>query len=29
MDALVDDELDLPAKLPSPKKSEGVKRRAR
>ena len=25
MDALVDDEMDLPAKLPSAKKSEGVK----
>jgi transcriptional regulator with XRE-family HTH domain len=26
IDALVDDELDLPAKLPSAKKSEGVRR---
>ena len=29
MDVLVDDELDLPAKLPSAKKHEGVRRRAR
>jgi transcriptional regulator with XRE-family HTH domain len=29
VDALIDDELDLPAKLPSAKKHEGVKRRAR
>jgi transcriptional regulator with XRE-family HTH domain len=29
MDALVDDELDLPARLPSAKKSEGVRRRGR
>jgi transcriptional regulator with XRE-family HTH domain len=29
MDVLVDDELDLPAKLPSAKKSEGVRPRAR
>lgn len=28
VDALIDDELDLPAKLPSRKKSEGVKRAA-
>lgn len=28
MEALVDDELDLPARLPSPTKSEGVKRKA-
>ena len=28
MDVLVDDELDLPDKLPSAKKHEGVKRRA-
>jgi transcriptional regulator with XRE-family HTH domain len=28
VDALIDDELDLPAKLPSTKKSEGVKRRS-
>ncbi|HJQ31388.1 MAG TPA: helix-turn-helix transcriptional regulator [Pyrinomonadaceae bacterium] len=27
VDALIDDELDLPAKLPSAKKHEGVKRR--
>ena len=26
-DVLIDDELDLPAKLPSPAKSEGVRRR--
>jgi transcriptional regulator with XRE-family HTH domain len=29
IDALVDDELDLPARLPSAKKSEGVRRRGR
>jgi hypothetical protein len=29
MDAIVDDELDLPAKLPSATKHEGVRRRAR
>jgi transcriptional regulator with XRE-family HTH domain len=29
MDVLVDDELDLPAKLPSAKRHEGVRRRAR
>jgi transcriptional regulator with XRE-family HTH domain len=29
MDVLVDDELDLPARLPSAKKHEGVRRRAR
>jgi transcriptional regulator with XRE-family HTH domain len=29
IDALVDDDLDLPDKLPSAKKSEGVKRRGR
>ena len=29
MDVLVDDELDLPARLPSVKKHEGVRRRAR
>ncbi len=29
MEAIVDDELDLPAKLPSAKKHEGVKHRAR
>jgi transcriptional regulator with XRE-family HTH domain len=29
IDALVDDELDLPDKLPSAKKSEGVRRRGR
>jgi transcriptional regulator with XRE-family HTH domain len=29
MDVLVDDELDLPAKLPSAKKHEGVRRRVR
>jgi transcriptional regulator with XRE-family HTH domain len=29
VDVLIDDELDLPAKLPSAKKHEGVKRRAR
>jgi len=29
VDALIDDELDLPDKLPSPKKSEGVRRRKR
>jgi transcriptional regulator with XRE-family HTH domain len=29
MDALVDDELDLPDKLPSANKSEGIKRGAR
>ena len=29
LDVLVDDELDLPAKLPSAKRSEGVRRRAR
>jgi transcriptional regulator with XRE-family HTH domain len=29
MDVLVDDELDMPAKMPSAKKNEGVKRRAR
>jgi len=29
MDVLVDDELDLPARLPSAKRDEGVKRRAR
>ena len=28
-DVLIDDELDLPAKLPSAKKHEGVKRRAK
>lgn len=28
LDALVDDELDLPAKLPSGKRQEGLKRRA-
>src|SRR5437764_711380 len=28
MEALVDDELDLPAKLPSPTKSEGIRRKA-
>jgi transcriptional regulator with XRE-family HTH domain len=28
LEALADDELDLPAKLPSAKKSEGVRRRA-
>ncbi len=28
VEALIDDELDLPAKLPSAKKHEGVKRRA-
>ncbi len=28
-DVLIDDELDLPAKLPSAKKHEGVRRRAR
>lgn len=28
-DALIDDELDLPAKLPSAKKHEGVRRRQR
>ncbi|MDQ3803086.1 MAG: helix-turn-helix domain-containing protein [Acidobacteriota bacterium] len=28
-DALIDDELDLPAKLPSATKSEGVRRRGR
>jgi transcriptional regulator with XRE-family HTH domain len=28
MDVLVDDELDLPARLPSPTKSEGVKRKS-
>src|SRR5918911_2869276 len=28
VDALIDDELDLPAKLPSPMKSEGVRRKA-
>lgn len=27
MESLVDDELDLPAKLPSPTKSEGIKRK--
>jgi transcriptional regulator with XRE-family HTH domain len=27
-DVLIDDELDLPAKLPSPTKSEGVRRKA-
>ena len=26
VDALIDDDLDLPEKLPSPKKSEGIKR---
>lgn len=29
MDVLVDDELDLPARLPSPEKSEGIKRGAK
>ncbi|HEV2763351.1 MAG TPA: helix-turn-helix transcriptional regulator [Pyrinomonadaceae bacterium] len=29
VDVLIDDELDLPAELPSAKKHEGVKRRAR
>lgn len=29
VDALIDDELDLPDKLPSAKKSEGVRRRSR
>jgi len=29
VEALIDDELDLPAKLPSAKKHEGMKRRAR
>lgn len=29
VEALIDDELDLPDKLPSAKKSEGVRRRAR
>jgi transcriptional regulator with XRE-family HTH domain len=29
VEALIDDELDLPAKLPSVKKHEGVRRRAR
>ena len=29
VEALIDDELDLPAKLPSAKKHEGVRRRAR
>ena len=29
VEVLIDDELDLPAKLPSAKKSEGVKRRGR
>jgi len=29
VEALIDDELDLPAKLPSAKKSEGVRRRGR
>jgi transcriptional regulator with XRE-family HTH domain len=29
MDAIVDDELDLPNRLPSAKKSEGVRRRGR
>lgn len=29
MDVLVDDELDLPARLPSAKRHEGVRRRAR
>ena len=29
MEAIVDDELDLPAKLPSAKKHEGVRRRQR
>jgi transcriptional regulator with XRE-family HTH domain len=28
MEALVDDELDLPAKLPSPTKSEGIRRKS-
>jgi transcriptional regulator with XRE-family HTH domain len=28
-DALIDDELDLPDKLPSPTKSEGVKRKSK
>jgi transcriptional regulator with XRE-family HTH domain len=28
VEALIDDDLDLPAKLPSAKKSEGVRRRA-
>lgn len=27
VDVLIDDELDLPAKLPSPKKHEGIKRK--
>ena len=29
VEALIDDELDLPARLPSAKKSEGVRRRAK
>jgi len=29
VEVLIDDELDLPDKLPSPKKSEGVRRRKR
>ena len=29
VEALIDDELDLPAKLPSAKKSEGVRRRGK
>ncbi|HYX30766.1 MAG TPA: helix-turn-helix transcriptional regulator [Pyrinomonadaceae bacterium] len=28
IDVLVDDDLDLPEQIPSPKKSEGIKRRA-
>jgi transcriptional regulator with XRE-family HTH domain len=28
LDALADDELDLPARLPSPTKSEGIKRKS-
>lgn len=28
MDVLVDDELDLPERLPTPKKSEGIRRKA-
>ena len=28
IDALVDDELDLPARLPSPTKSEGIRRKS-
>ena len=29
VDALIDDELDLPDKLPSPTKSEGIKRKSK